>query len=479
LSTEVDLLDRRTRQITEGSIALALLRLVGPVMVSVTLQTSYQLVNTFWVGRLGAAAVAAISVTAPLTFFLIVLGSGLSIAGSIFVAQHSGAREYHRVNHVAAQTIVMVACVALGLSVIGIVSARPVLGLIGVAPDVLPSAASYLHITYAGLLFSYGFMMFQSILQGVGEVRFPLYVVASSVVMNALLDPLLIFGWGPIAAQGVVGAAIATVISQGFAALVGVGILFTGRYGVKVRAHHFVPDFAFIKRALAVGLPASIEQGTRTFGSVVLTALAAGFGTHALAAYGVGGRIITFFFVPALGLSSATATVVGQNIGAGKIDRAERAIALSGWLAFGSVTVLGAIFYPFADDVVRFLVPSDERVVALATQFAHVTAPVFGVITAQQAMAGGFRGAGQTTTAMMIAILMQWCCQVPVSYYLAHYTTLGVAGVWWGFPIANILALALSIYLFRRGKWKYERLTMDARLAARVAEEAQVEEGVP
>jgi putative MATE family efflux protein len=475
----VNPIDRRTRQITEGSIALALLSLVGPVVISVTLQTSYQLINTFWVGRLGASAVAAISVTAPLTFFLIVLGSGLSIAGSIFVAQFSGAREHEQVNHVAAQTIVMVACVALLLSVVGIVSARPALEFIGVASDVLPEATTYLHITYTGLLFSYGFMMFQSILQGVGEVRFPLYVVAVSVVLNAVLDPILIFGWGPIEPQGVVGAAVATVISQGFAAIAGVAILFTGRYGVHVRGHHFRPDFAFIKRALAVGLPASIEQGTRTFGTVVLTALAAGFGTNALAAYGVGGRIITFFFVPALGLSSATATVVGQNIGAGKIDRAERAIAMSGWMAFIGVTVLGVLFYPFADEVCRFLVPSDEAVAELATQFAHVTAPVFGIITAQQAMAGGFRGAGQTTAAMMIAVVMQWCCQLPVSYYLAHHTTLGIAGVWWGFPIANVLALGLSIYWFSRGNWKYKRLTMDARIAARVAAEAQVEEGVP
>ena len=472
-------IDRRTRQITEGSIALALLRLVGPVVISVTLQTSYQLINTFWVGRLGASAVAAISVTAPLTFFLIVLGSGLSIAGSIFVAQYSGAREHGRVSHVAAQTIVMVTCVSLVLSVVGIVSARPVLEFIGVAPDVLPEATTYLHITYTGLLFSYGFMMFQSILQGVGEVRFPLYVVAASVLLNAVLDPILIFGWGPIPAEGVVGAAVATVVSQGFAALVGVAMLFTGRYGVHVRGDHFRPDFEFIRRALAVGLPASIEQGTRTFGTVVLTALAAGFGTTALAAYGVGGRIITFFFVPALGLSSATATVVGHNIGAGKIDRAERAMALSGWLAFGSVTVLGVLFYPFADEVCRFLVPTDEHVAELATQFARVTAPVFGIITAQQAMAGGFRGAGQTTTAMTIAIVMQWCCQLPVSYFLAHHTTLGIAGVWWGFPIANTLALGLSVYWFMRGDWKYKRLTTDARIAARVAAEAQVEEGVP
>jgi putative MATE family efflux protein len=475
----VGALDHRTRQITEGSISLAILRLVGPVIISVTLQTSYQLVNTFWVGRLGAAAVAAISVTQPLTFLLVILGSGLSIAGSIFVAQFSGARQYEKVNHVAAQTIIMVVIVAVVLSLVGLVTARPALQALGVAPDVLPLAASYLHVTYAGLLFSYGFMMFQSILQGTGETRFPLYVVAASVVLNASLDPLLIFGWGPIAAHGVTGAAVATIISQGFAALVGIGVLFTGRYGVRLRARDFVPDMDFIRRALAVGLPASIEQSTRTFGSVVLTGLAAGFGTHALAAYGVGGRLITFFFVPALGLSAATATVVGQNIGAGRLDRAERAIVISGWLAFGGVTTLALLFYPFAENVARLLVPTDERVVLLATQFAHVTVPVFGVIAAQQAIAGGFRGAGQTTAVMLIAILMQWCCQLPVSYWMAHYTPLGVAGVWWGFPIANILGLALTVVVFRRGVWKKKKLTADARIVARVAEKAQVEEGAP
>jgi Na+-driven multidrug efflux pump len=175
----VDVLDRRTRQITEGSILFALLRIAGPVVVSTTLQASYQLVNTCWVGRLGASAVAAVAVSAPLTFFLVVLGGGLSVAGSIFVAQYSGARQHHRVSHVAAQTILMVVLVSVFLSVVGSLSAELVLRATGIAPDVLALGASYLRITYLGLVFSYGFMMFQAILQGAGEVRFPLRVIAA------------------------------------------------------------------------------------------------------------------------------------------------------------------------------------------------------------------------------------------------------------------------------------------------------------
>jgi putative MATE family efflux protein len=210
----VDVLDRRTRQITEGSILLALLRIAGPVVVSTMLQSSYQLVNTFWVGRLGAAAVAAVAVSAPITFLLVVLGGGLSVAGSVFVAQYSGARQHQMVSHVAAQTILMVVLVSVALSIAGSLAAVAVLRATGIAPDVLALGSSYVRITFLGLVFSYGFMMFQAILQGIGEVRFPLRIIAATLLLNALLDPLLIFGWGPIPGLGVRGAAFATVSSR-------------------------------------------------------------------------------------------------------------------------------------------------------------------------------------------------------------------------------------------------------------------------
>jgi putative MATE family efflux protein len=455
----VDVLDRRTRQITEGSILFALLRIAGPVVVSTTLQASYQLVNTFWVGRLGASAVAAVAVSAPLTFFLVVLGGGLSVAGSIFVAQYSGARQHHMVSHVAAQTILMVVLVSVFLSVVGSLSAELVLRATGIAPDVLALGASYLRITYLGLVFSYGFMMFQAILQGAGEVRFPLRVIAATLVLNAVLDPLLIFGWGPIHGHGVQGAAFATVSSQAAAAIFGLRPLFTGRFGIHVRRANFSPDFAFIKRALAVAVPASIEQSTRTLASVILTVLAARFGTESLAAYGVSTRVISFFLIPSIAFSTATATVVGQNIGAGKLERAQRAAHLAGWAAFLGLTALGLLFWPFAHATARLLVPGDVQVIDLATGFLHVLAPVFGIIGAQFALAGAFRGAGQTMTAMSLSLTMQWLVQLPVSWWLASHTPLGFAGIWWAFPIANFLALIATLLCLKRLEWHKRRLT--------------------
>ncbi len=454
MSAHPDALEQKTRQLTQGELLRALLRLATPVIISITLQTLYQLVNAFWLGRLGAVPVAVVSVTTPLTVLLLMIGTGLSIAGSILVAQFSGARNRSMVNRVAAQTILMVVALSVALTVAGLLSARPVLRALRVAPEVFEGASEYLVISYAGLTASYAFVMCQAILQGTGEVRFPLMVVSASVVLNAILDPILIFGWGPVPALGVAGAAWATVGSQAAAALVGLVPLFTGRYGILLRRSDFNFDRKLLGLAAGIALPASIEQSTRTLGGLVLTGLAARFGTEALASFGLGMRIIMLFFIPALGFATATATLVGQNLGAGSPGRARQAGRLGGWLIFAALTAAGLLFMPIAGVVAHVLVPSDETVVRLATGFVCVVAPAFGVIGAQQVLAGAFRGAGQTLQAMALSLLMQWALQIPLSYALARHTSLGLAGIWWGFPLANALALLVSIVWFRRSVWR-------------------------
>jgi len=454
LSRAPDSLESRTRQLTEGPLLAPLLRLALPVILSITLQTLYQLVNAFWLGRLGAVPVAVVSVTTPLTVLLVMIGSGLSIAGSILVAQFSGARNREMVNRVAAQTMLTIVGLALVLSVIGVLSVRPVLHAMGVAPDVFREASSYLTISYAGLIASFAFVVCQSILQGAGEVRFPLIIVTASVVLNAVLDPLLIFGWGRIPALGVSGAAWATVIAQAAAALFGILPLFGGKYGILLRTAHFRLDPKLISMAVGIAVPASVEQSTRTLGSLLLTGLAAQFGTRALASFGLGMRIIMLFFIPALGFATATGTLVGQNLGAGLTARARQAARLGGWFIFASLTVAGLLFLPAARPVAHLLVPSDEAVVDLAAGFVRVVAPAFGIIGAQQVLAGAFRGAGQTMQAMGLSLLMQWGLQIPVSYALSLHTPLGLAGIWWGFPIANSVALLATLVWFRRSHWK-------------------------
>jgi putative MATE family efflux protein len=218
-------------------------------------------------------------------------------------------------------------------------------------------------------------MTVQVMLQALGDARFPLKVMVASVVLNGMLDPILIFGWGPVPALGVPGAAIATVTAQCMTCTLGLTRLVGGRSGVKLRGRHFRPDLPHIRRAIALGLPASVEQATRTFGSIVLMGLAARFGTTALAVYGLGTRIMVFFFVPMLGLSVATAAVIGQNIGAGRMKRAEAAARGTAFISFILMTLLGLILIPLGPWLAYTMAPEEPALIDGTAHFIRIFAP--------------------------------------------------------------------------------------------------------
>ena len=272
----------------EGPIFSSLLRLAIPIILATILQSAYQLTDAFWVGRLGAQAVAAVSVSFPFTFLMIALGAGMAIAGSTLIAQYYGARNWPMVNHVAAQTLLMVGLASVVFGSLGFWMAPGVLRLMGVEPDVMPGATQFMRVSFVGLVFVFGFAMIQAVLRGVGEVQKPLYIVLGTVVLNFALDPLLIFGIGPIPATGVAGAALATLGTQSLAAVAGLSLLLSGRYGIHLRSRDFRPDLPFFKRAFLLGFPASVEQTARALGLTVMTFLVASFGTVTIAAYGIG-----------------------------------------------------------------------------------------------------------------------------------------------------------------------------------------------
>ena len=219
----------------EGPILRSLLTLAVPIMLATILQSAYQLTDAFLVGRLGGNAVAAVSVSFPLTFLMIALGAGMAIAGSTLIAQYYGAGNQTMVDHVAAQTLIMVVLASVAFGSLGYVMAPTVLRLMGVEPDVLLGAIQFLRVSFVGLVFVFSFAMIQAVLRGVGEVRGPVVIVLGTVLLNFALDPLLIFGAGPVPATGVAGAALATVFTQSLAAVAGLGILFSGRFGIKLK----------------------------------------------------------------------------------------------------------------------------------------------------------------------------------------------------------------------------------------------------
>ncbi len=449
-----------------------------PIVGANVLQTVYQLIDTFWVGRLGPAAVAAVSVSFPPLFVMIALGGGLAIAGAILVAQHYGAGDARAVDHVSAQTLLSVGVVSVILSVAGYLLTGPLMRLF--APDATVEAmgASYLRISFLGMVAVFLYFVVQSLMRGVGDVKTPLYIVAGTVVLNFILDPLFILGWGPVPALGVGGAALATVFTQGLSAVVGIWVLLKGRYGIHLHVADLKPDFPLIKKIMGLGIPSSLEQSARGLGMSVMVLLVTGFGTTVTAAYGIGVRVLSFVIIPALGLSMATTTLVGQNIGAGRPERAVETGWTSAKVAFLSMTVAGAVIWIFGPGIIRIFVPDSPQVVAIGARFLRIMALFFGLMGVQQTLTGALRGAGATGAALVLTLVQLWVFLFPTAWILSQRTGLGPTGIWWAYPVSNTLGAALAFGWFRRGRWQKPVIERGAPLEEAVSREALVEEGL-
>jgi putative MATE family efflux protein len=361
-------------RLLEGSIVTSLFLLAFPIMGANLLQIAYQLIDAFWVGRLGAAAIAAVSISMPIMFLMISAGLGFAVAGTTLIAQYAGAGDRAMVDHVAAQTLLTIVALSVVLGGAGFAASPYLLGLMGTAPEVQDNAVAFLRVSFVSLPFAFVYFMFQSLMRGVGQVMLPLYTVAATVAINFVLDPVLIFGWFGVPALGVMGAAISTLIAQAIAALAGLLLLMSGRYGIALNWQSFRPDFAFVHRAFSLGYPASIEQSARGLGMTVMTFLITSFGTITTASYGVGTNVLNFVVVPAMGFSMATSTLVGQNIGANNIARAERVARLAALITFTALSGVGLLCFLFASHIVTLFVPEDADVIREGAVFIRTVA---------------------------------------------------------------------------------------------------------
>jgi putative MATE family efflux protein len=445
-------------RLLEGSIVRSLFLLAIPITGANILQVAYQIVDAFWVGRLGAAAVAAVSISMPVMFVLVAAGMGFAIAGTTLIAQYTGARDHRMVDHVAAQTLLTILVVSIVLGALGFALVPWILHLLGVAPNVYANGVAFMRVIFVALPFLFLYAMVQALLRGVGEAKAPLLIVACMVLVNFTLDPILIFGKFGGPALGVMGAAIATLIAQLLASVVSMRLLFGGRYGIHVHWRDFVPDPAFVKRAFLLGYPASIEQSARGLGMTAMIFLVTGFGTVATASFGVNTNIFNVAVIPAMGLALATSTLVGQNIGAGNIARAEKTAHISAALTFLVLTVFGGLCVIFAPAIVAFFLPHDAAVIAKGARIIRISAWASGFVGLQFALPAVLRAAGEMIPAMTIGLVSQWLLQLPLAYILSRPSVLGEDGLWWSIPVTNICAATLAAAWFLKGDWKKRRL---------------------
>ena len=246
-------------KITEGSIIKSIIFLSIPIIIGNLLQSAYQITDAFWVGRLGADAVASVALSFPIVFLIIALCGGIGLGAAVLTSQYKGAKNQDMVDSITAQAFLLALIVSVFFSIIGYIFAPGIINLFGAEKNVYAGAVSYLRITFLGLFFVFGYLVYQSIMRSVGDAKTPMYIVLGTVILNFLLDPLFIYGWKFIPAYGVAGAALATIMTQAVALIIGVFILYNGRANIKFRFVNLKPKKELIKRIVSLGIPISIE----------------------------------------------------------------------------------------------------------------------------------------------------------------------------------------------------------------------------
>ncbi|MFW5974452.1 MAG: MATE family efflux transporter, partial [Natrialbaceae archaeon] len=309
---------------TTGAITPKMLTLAWPLVFGNLLQTVYNLADMFWVGRVSPDAVAAISLMFPLSWMFVSTAIGITAATIALVSQYVGADDDRQADRVVAQTILLTISVSAVLAALGWTLRTELLTLIGAEGAVFSEALDYIEVIFLALPLIFLFFAFRASLQGAGDTKTAMWLMVASAGLNVVLDPFLILGWGPFPAMGTRGAAWATFLSRAFATVTGIYILLRGGFGVRLRIPDLVPDYGILRRLVSIGYPATIDGWARSFSAVTMAAFVAPFGTPAIGAYGIGVRLMSVSWSVAGAVGQATATGVGQNLGAKTPDRARR-----------------------------------------------------------------------------------------------------------------------------------------------------------
>ena len=447
----------RGMDLTCCSIWRTLFALSAPVVLGMALQTGFNIVDTIFVGMLGSEQLAAISVTFPVVFIFIAIASGLTIGSTALMSHAIGAGRQKEASNIAEHSLLAAVFIGLAVAAVGIAFSPPIFSFMGVSGHILEMTIQYANLIFIGFLFLFIGFLSQGIIQAGGDTVTPTKNLAVSVALNVVLDPLFIFGFGPVPAMGLAGAGMATVISRGVGAALNIQHVMRGKARVKLDPRNFRFDYRIISGVLKTGTPSSVSQSINSIGMILLMGLVGTFGTAAIAAFGVGLRLESLAILPVIGLSSALVPFVGQNLGAGRTDRAKRAVSLTSYVAALYMVMFMALWY-FVPGLMYSPFTADPEVIATGVSYLMTISFGYVFLGLDFVIGAAFQAAGRTTL-QMILNLLRWAVTVALAYTLVGL--LGITGVWAGFPLGNLAGFILFFFILRSGfwlkKWESER----------------------
>jgi putative MATE family efflux protein len=445
------------RDLVSGSILRNLLTLSWPMIVGNSVNMLGPTVDMIWVGRLGSAVIAGVGVTGIAVMLAQSGLMGLFTGMRALVARFIGAGDEKTANHIAQQAIVIGAASSIILAVIGVFLSEWILTLIGVEQEVIDESANYMRIQFIGMTAMAFRSMAEGVMQASGDAATPMKIAVGFRLVHIVISPFLIFGWWIFPQMGLNGAAVTNVISQSLGTVLAFWFLMTGRSRLKLSFTGFHIDWPTIWRIVRIGLPASfmgMEQNLRGF---IFIKFMAPFGTLAMAAHTLVGRIEMILFMPAFGLGMAAGVLTGQNLGAGKPDRAEK----SGWTAAGIlqifIMVVCAALLLWAEWPVRVFT-SDAELISLSVTFIRIAVVGYLIMGMASIFQQCITSAGDTVIPMIVSLVTGWLVQLPLAYFLPKMWGLEVYGVRWALVVPMAIGAAAYIIYFRMGRWKKKKV---------------------
>lgn len=442
---------------TTGNLNRAILLLAVPMILEMVLESLFAVVDVFWVGRLGANAVATVGLTESLLSLVFAVGIGLSLSTTAMVARRIGEKDPEGAAVAGVQAIVLGLITSIAVGIPCFIYAPELLRLMGASSDIVSTGGSYARIALGGSGAIVMLFLNNAIFRGAGDAAIAMRLLWVSNVINLILDPCLIFGLGPFPRLGVTGAALATFTGRS----IGVGYQFyrllRGTERIRILSGQIRVNLHVLLRLVRVSLTGILQFAIAHTSWIGLVRIVSVFGAGALAGYTIAIRIVVFLILPSWGLSNAAATLVGQNLGANKPERAEQAVWRTGFYNMLFLGSVGVFFVIMAEPIAR-LFTQDPAVIPLAATCLRIVSYgnigyAYGMVMMQ-----AFNGAGDTVTPTIVNFFGFWLLEIPLAYWLAIPMRLRSNGVYIAIVIAECSIAAASAVLFRRGKWKAQKI---------------------
>lgn len=445
------------QDLTKGSIGNAAFLLSVPMVLEMMMESVFAITDIFFVSALGPAAISVVGLTEAVITLLYAVAIGLGMAVTATIARRVGEKNIEGANQVATQTIWLGLGVALAVGIPGSVYALDILHLMGASHDVAEMGEGYTSVMLGGCVSILFLFLFNAIFRGAGDAKIAMKSLWLASGINIVLDPILIFGWGPAPEMGLTGAAVATTIGRSIGVLYQLYHLFSISGKIQIFVYKLHLDLAIIGRILKVSFGGVLQFLIATASWVFLVRIVSHFGSDAVAGYTIAIRVVMFTMLPAWGLSNAAATLVGQNLGAKQAARAEQSVwTITKYNVVFMLTVAFA-FYFFSANIVGLFSDNNE-VIQYGTQCLQFVAYGYGFYAVGMTLVQAFNGAGDTMTPTAINFVCYWLLQIPLAYWFAINLEMGPSGVFAAIPLASLFIAMIALVVFRRGHWKTKQV---------------------